>query len=588
MELSEIFQDISEKSTRLMERFETNPQQLAGMMEEWLAVTKDCFSLANVIANNPEPLLAMQTAYFKDAMGLWQEQCSHALNGTSLPIDDKRFSADAWKNNPFFNGLSQHYLLASEHINSLLEHLTFEDKVFAKRVKFVTKQYLDAISPSNFLQTNPEILAETLQSHGKNLLLGLQNLLSDMDGGSSRLVISLTNKKAFTVGVNIAITPGNVIFRNEFIELIQYSPQSETVNSVPLLIIPPWINKYYILDLSERNSLTSWLVKQGMTVFIISWINPDGRYAKKGMNDYLTQGPLAAIEAIKTQLNVPQVNALGFCIGGTLLSMTLAYNKALNDNSIRSATFLASLIDFSDPGEISVFIDEEQISKLEKTMKVKGYLEGDVMAGAFNALRANDLIWAFFIRNYLHGKPPVPFDLLFWNMDTTNMPETMHSQYLRAMYLRNDLVKPGKIKINNVPLDISSIDTPVFFVSTKKDHIAPWESTYLGFQLMGGKKRFLLGGSGHIAGIIIPPGTEKYGFYRNLGSPKNPKDWLDKATYQPGSWWPEWLTWLKKQSGKLVTAPIIEELPLKSLMSAPGSYVFKQSKPRGEKTEKEA
>jgi polyhydroxyalkanoate synthase len=526
---------------------------------------------------NPQDIQNMQHAYLQDTMCLYQEQVKHCIEGKVLPIKDKRFIADEWVNNPFFNFLSQHYLLAKEHINSLLEHMHHGDKQLTKRVQFFVRQYLDFLSPDNFIQTNPQLMAETLQSNGRNLLLGLQNLLSDIDAGSSRLIITMTDKTAFKVGETLAATPGKVIYQNNLMELIQYTPKTAKVKSVPLLIIPPWINKYYILDLSPHNSLIRWLVDQGITVFVISWVNPDGQYADKGIADYLNDGPISAINIIQTQLNVKQVNALGFCIGGTLLSMLLAYNKAKKINDVRSATFLASMIDFSDPGDISVFIDEKQISTLEKHMNKKGYLDGQMMASAFNSLRASDLIWAFFIRNYLHGKPPAPFDLLFWNADSTNMPSKMHSQYLRWMYLYNDLVKPGKIRINDTPLDMNSISTPTFFISTQKDHIAPWKTTYLGFQLMQGKKRFLLGGSGHIAGIIIPPGGVKYGYYNNPVNHKNPEDWLSTAQYHTGSWWPEWLKWLKKESGRLINPPVLSKLPYQAIVDAPGRYVYQGS-----------
>jgi len=575
IELQDVFQSVIEKSMNLFKQFEHQPERTSKLIAQWLDLSSDYMALAGVLLNNPQPLQQMQLAWWQDAMGLWQEQLNHCLAGTIMPINDKRFSSEAWVNNPFFNMLGQQYLLAKEHINSLLEHMDYGDKQLATRVQFFTRQLLDALSPDNFIHTNPQLMAETLQSHGKNLLLGLQNLLSDIEAGSSRLVISMTDKTAFTVGKNIATTPGKVIYQNELIELIQFTPQTKQVKSVPLLIIPPWINKYYILDLSPHNSFIRWLVEQGITVFVISWANPDASFANKGVADYLNEGPIAAIEIIQKQLKVKQVNTLGFCIGGTLLSMLLAYNKARQITSIRSATFLASLIDFSEPGDIAVFVGEKQIEKLEAHMQNKGYLEGHLMASAFNSLRASDLVWAFFIRNYLHGKPPAPFDLLFWNTDTTNMPAKMQSEYMRWMYLNNDLIKPGKIHINDTPLDVSQIDIPTFFVSTKKDHIAPWTSTYMGFRLMQGKKRFLLGGSGHIAGIVIPPGGEKYGYYLNPTSPENPDEWLGNASYHAGSWWPEWIMWLKKESGRLVSAPDMAKLPMQAMMDAPGSYVYK-------------
>jgi len=432
--------------------------------------------------------------------------------------------------------------------------------------------------------TNPQLIANTLKSNGQNLLLGLQNLLSDIDASSASLIITMTDENAFKVGETVAATSGKVIYKNNLMELIQYTPRTEKVKSVPLLIIPPWINKYYILDLSPHNSLIRWLVLQGITVFVISWVNPNEQHADKGLADYLNEGPISAINVIQKQLNVKQVNALGFCIGGTLLSLLLAYNRAKKINNVRSATFLASMIDFSEPGDISVFIDENQIAKLEEYMSKKGYLDGHIMTSAFNSLRASELIWAFFIRNYLYGLPPVPFDILFWNADSTNMPSKMLSQYLRWMYLYNDLVTPLKIQINDTPIDIHNIKIPTFFISTQKDHIAPWKTTYLGFQLMQGKKRFLLGGSGHIAGIIIPPGSVKYGYYTNEINYENPDDWLKNAHHHEGSWWPEWLKWLKKESGKLINSPEFCKLPYQAILDAPGSYVYQKNHDRAQGT----
>ncbi|MCC5016269.1 MULTISPECIES: PHA/PHB synthase family protein [unclassified Legionella] len=577
-ELHDIMQTIAAKSLNLLEGFKKQPEQMPGLIKQFMDLTSDYQALVITLLKNPEQVWQMQIAYWQDAIGLAQDQFNHWLEGKPMPINDRRFSGDEWLNNPFFNLLSQHYLLASEHMNSLLEHLNYGDKQLARRVQFFTRQYLDALSPANFLHTNPQLMAETLQSHGKNLLRGLQNLLTDMEAGSSRLLIKMTDTDAFKIGVNIATTPGKVVYRNDMMELIQYTAKTDKVQAVPLLLVPPWINKYYILDLSKHNSLIGWLVEQGITVFVISWVNPDASYAQKGIYDYLKDGPMTAIEIIQEQLRVKQVNVLGFCIGGTLIACMLAYLKAHREDSVRSATFLASMIDFSDPGDISVFIDEQQIVRIEEEMHSKGFLDGRFMASTFNSLRANDLVWSFFIKNYLQGKNPVPFDILYWNADATNMPAKMHSQYLRWMYLHNDLVKPGKIHLNHTPLDVTKIDVPTFFLSTQKDHIAPWQTTYKGFQLMRGKKRFLLGGSGHIAGIINPPSSEKYGFYRNNSTTQTAEEWLANATHNPGSWWPEWLEWLKKESGPLVSPPTFTDLPFKGLVDAPGTYVFKTYK----------
>lgn len=575
-ELGELLQAIAEKSLQIISDIKETPLQIPMIVNQYIELTEHFQSVMSILLQNPEKIWEMQLAYWQDAINLAQAQMQHWLNGTPMPINDPRFREEDWLNNPFFNMLTQHYLLASQHMNALFETLEYPDKNTAKRLQFFTRQYLDALSPANFLHTNPQLMDETLKSHGKNLLHGLHNLLSDLEVGSSRLMIKMTDTDAFKLGKNIAITPGKVVFRNSMMELIQYTPQTSKVKSIPLLITPPWINKYYILDLSSHNSLVGWLVKQGITVFIISWVNPDSNFSHKSLYDYLNEGPLTAISTIQKQLSVKQVNIMGFCIGGTLLSMLLAYNKARQDNSVRSATFLASMIDFSDPGDIAVFIDEQQIAKLEDEMKSKGYLAGKFMASSFNSLRANDLIWSFFIKNYLRGKNPVPFDILYWNSDSTNMPATMHSQYLRWMYLHNDLAKPGKIHLNHIPIDVSTIDIPTFFLSTEKDHIAPWKTTYLGFQLMNGPKRFVLGGSGHIAGIINAPEAKKYGYKINNHAPAHAEKWLEQATEHPGSWWPEWLKWLKTHSGKLISAPDFNQLPLKPVMDAPGSYVLRK------------
>lgn len=577
LELQELTQSIAKKSVELFTNIQQKPEVLSHYLERWFETSSDSVAFFPLLLSQPQPIQQMLFIYFQDAMALWLEQLAHWQEGKAVPAEDKRFTADEWVQHPFFNLLSKQYLLAKTHVSTLLERIDCHDPILARRMRFFTQQYLEALSPDNFLHTNPHLMTETIRSQGKNLLKGLHNLLSDIETGTARLVISMTDKKAFKVGENIAVTPGKVIFQNDLMELIQYTPQTQQVNAIPLLIIPPWINKYYILDLSPNNSLIKWLVQQGITVFVISWVNPNINHASKGIADYLNEGPIKAIEAIQTQLQVKQVNTLGFCIGGTLLAMLLAYNKARQIDTIRSATFLASLIDFSDPGDISVYIDEQQVQKLEERMNHKGYLEGHFMASVFNSLRANDLIWAFFIRNYLHGKPPVPFDILFWNADSTNMPAKMHSEYLRCMYLHNELIQPGKIQINDTPLDMSQVDTPTFFVSTIKDHIAPWETTYLGFQVVKGRKRFLLGGSGHIAGIVIPPGGTKYGYYLNSSKPKSSEAWLKNARHHEGSWWPEWLTWLKKESGRLIKAPKLTELPFQAIENAPGTYVLQPS-----------
>lgn len=573
-ELADLMQAVAAKSLQLISDIKDNPSQLPILINQLIDLNQNVQHLFDVILKNPEKVWQMQLNYWGDALTLAQTQFGHWMEGKSMPIDDHRFKGEEWLNNPFFNLLSQHYLLANEHFNELLQTMEFADKNSAKRLQFFTRQYLDALSPANFAHTNPQVISETLQTQGKNLLRGLHNLLSDVEVGSSRLMIKMTDTDAFQVGGNLAITPGKVVFRNEMMELIQYTPQTTKVKSVPLLMIPPWINKYYILDLSPNNSLIRWIVEQGISVFVISWVNPDSSFAKKSLFDYMNEGPRKALSVIQEQLQVKEINTLGFCLGGTLLAALVAYNQAHNDTSIRSATFLASMIDFTDPGDIAVFIDEQQIKKLEDEMKAKGYLAGKFMASSFNSLRANDLIWSFFIKNYLHGKNPVPFDILYWNADSTNMPATMHSQYLRWMYLHNDLVKPGKIRLNRTPIDVTQIEIPTFFLSTLRDHIAPWKTTYIGFQLMKGPKEFVLAGSGHIAGIINPPTPIKYNYHTNNNKAATPEEWEAGAQDNHGSWWPEWMRWLKTHSGRSINAPEASRLPYAPLMDAPGRYVL--------------
>lgn len=577
-EICELLRLIATKSLPLLMNLKQNPVSLTQFNKPFMPPWNDPQTMTSAIIAQPEQATQAQITYLNEAIQLLQKQLQYWLEGKIPPLNDKRFENDAWINNPFFNLLSQQYVLASEHLNALVKKLASEDAALAKRIAFLINQYLDALSPSNFLHTNPQLITETIQSQGKNLLRGLHNLISDIDADTHQLAIKMTDFNAFQPGLNLAVTPGHVIFKNDLMELIQYTPITTSVCSIPLLIIPPWINKYYILDLSPQNSMIRWLVEHGINVFVISWVNPGTAYANKGIYNYLHEGPIAAIKIIRAQLNVAKVNTMGFCIGGTLLAMLLAYYKTQHENPINAATFLATMIDFSDTGDIGVFIDEKQITALEEHMQIKGYLEGDIMASAFNSLRARDLIWSFFIKNYLQGKAPTAFDILYWNSDSTNMPALMHSQYLRWTYLNNDLIKPNKISLNGSALDVSQIDIPTFFVSTENDHIAPWKTTYKGFQSLSGKKRFILGGSGHIAGIVIPPGTEKYGYYQNIACENTPENWLANATRQPGSWWPEWLNWLKEESGQLITAPDITALRYQSLIAAPGSYIFMKSK----------
>ena len=441
------------------------------------------------------------------------------------------------------------------------------------KASFFTKQFADALSPTNFLATNPQVLAATAESGGENLVKGLDNLLQDLERGHGRLAVSQTDMAAFEVGSNVATTPGKVVFQNKLFQLLQYTPTTPDVYARPLLITPPWINKFYILDLRSDNSFIKWAVDQGLTVFVISWVNPDRELADKSFEDYMTDGLLAAVDAVEAATGSSEVNAIGYCIGGTLLSSTLAYMTAKGDKRITSATVFASLVDFADVGDLSVFIDESQIRSIEESMAEKGYLEGHEMATTFNMLRSNDLIWSFVINNYMLGKEPFPFDLLYWNSDSTRMPAAMHSFYLRNMYQHNQLAQPGGVTLAGQAIDLRTIKTPYYILAAKEDHIAPWKSAFKATGLYAGKNKFVLSASGHIAGVINPPAAEKYCYWTNAKKSADADDWLNGATQHEGSWWPDWIKWVGKLSGDKVPARQPGDGKLDVIEDAPGSYV---------------
>ena len=429
------------------------------------------------------------------------------------------------------------------------------------------------MSPSNFLLTNPEVLRKTAETGGENLIKGLNNLLSDLERGKGSLHIKMTDMDAFKLGENIGVSKGKVIYQNPVMQLIQYDPATETVLKRPLLIGPPWINKFYILDLRPRNSFVRWAVSQGHTVFMISWVNPDETLSELEFEDYMRMGYLDALDAIERATGEREVNAIGYCLGGTLLASTLAYMAAKGDDRIKSATFFVTMMDFQEAGELGVFIDEEQLSALEEKMNKRGYLEGSEMATTFNMLRANDLIWSFVVNNYLLGNEPFPFDLLYWNSDSTRMPAKMHSFYLRKMYQENKLAEPGAIELEGTPIDLGKVSIPTYFLSTREDHIAPWKSTYRGTQLLGGQKRFVLAASGHIAGVVNAPDSGKYSHWINPDLPADPEQWFHGATEIAGSWWPDWQRWATAMEKTQVPARVPGDGKLKPIEEAPGSYV---------------
>ena len=571
--------DIAERSQRLVSDF------LARQAENGAPASFDPLNVGNAFLEmtakmmaDPAMVMRAQMTLWQDYMTLWQRTTQRMMGHEAEPVatpdrGDRRFSDAAWDENALFDYIKQSYLLSARWMQSTVGEVNGLDDKTAKKVDFYTRQFVDAMAPSNFVMTNPEVLRTTIESGGENLVKGLDNLLDDLERGKGKLSIRMTDTEAFTVGENIATTPGKVVYQNDLMQLIQYAPATEQVHKRPLLIIPPWINKYYILDLRPKNSFIKWAVEQGLTVFVISWVNPDETLAAKTFEDYMLEGPLAALDAIEQATGETDANVIGYCLGGTLLSATLAYMDVKDDKRVKSATFFTTMTDFSEAGELSVFIDEEQLAALEAQMSEKGYLEASSMATTFNMLRANDLIWSFVVNNYLLGKDPFPFDLLYWNSDSTRMPARMHSFYLRNMYQDNLLIEPGGITLDGVPIDLSRVDTPAFFLSTREDHIAPWKSTYAATRLFSGPVRFCLSASGHIAGVVNPPAAEKYCYWTNAKTPKTSDSWLKSAEKHDGSWWPEWYRWIARHSGAKVPARKPGDGTLKPIEDAPGRYV---------------
>jgi polyhydroxyalkanoate synthase len=527
---------------------------------------------------DPAALMRAQIGFWQDTMTLWQNTTRRIMGfdapqTTDAPGTDRRFKDNAWKDIEVFDFIKQSYLLSARYIQETVGQVEGLEPKTAQKVDFYTRQFIDAMSPSNFVMTNPEVLRKTAETGGENLLKGLSNLLGDLERGKGQLKIKMTDTDAFSVGGNIGVSPGKVVFQNNLMQLIQYNPSTDKVLKRPLLIGPPWINKFYILDLRPRNSFVRWATSQGHTVFVISWVNPDEKLAEKNFEDYMHEGYLAALDAIEAATGEKEVNAIGYCLGGTLLAATLSYMAEKGDDRIKTATFFVTMMDFAEAGELGVFIDEEQLRSLEEKMNKRGYLEGSEMATTFNMLRANDLIWSFVVNNYLLGNDPFPFDLLYWNADSTRMPAKMHSFYLRNMYQANLLKDPGGIVLSGVKIDLGKVKTPAYFLSTREDHIAPWKSTYSGTQLLGGKKRFVLAASGHIAGVVNPPEGGKYNHWINEALPPDPAAWLAGATELAGSWWPDWQRWILSHDKAQVAARTPGDGKLPALEDAPGSFV---------------
>ncbi len=579
-ELAKAFAGLAEKSQRVVQQFLANQARSDGFRIPDPQVVTDAFvKLSGAMLADPGRLVQAQIQLWQQMGELWQYGLRRAAGQIERPLiepdpADKRFKDEAWSEELVFDYVKQSYLLASRWLQDTVAGVENLDPKAKGKAEFYTRQFVDALSPTNFALTNPAVLRRATETKGESLLKGLQQLLDDLERGSGDLKISMTNEAAFKVGENIAVSPGKVVFENELMQLIQYAPTTAHVYLRPLLIVPPWINKFYILDLKPKNSFIKFAVDQGYTVFVISWANPGQSLAHKTFESYLDEGPLAALEAIERALGAREATIIGYCLGGTLTACLLAWMASRNDQRIKAATFFTTLTDFAEPGELAVFIDDEQIGLIERHMKEKGYLEARHMQQVFNLMRANDLIWGFVVNNYLLGREPIAFDLLYWNADSTRMPYMMHSFYLRNMYQKNLLIQPGGITLKGVPLDLGSIKTPCYFLSTKDDHIAPWASTYRGSLHFGGPVRFVLGGSGHIAGVINPPSSTKYGYWTNAKRPATAQAWLDGAELSEGSWWPDWSSWLAKKSGAKVPAREPGAGGLPALEDAPGRYVL--------------
>ncbi len=539
--------------------------------------TKTLGVVAEYWMTQPERAARAQADLFSGLTDIWSQTLHRFSGEEAAPIvppdpSDKRFSSPDWSNNPFFDCLRQSYTLATHWANEMVEHTEGLDPQTKAKAAFYTRLISSAMSPSNFVATNPELLRATLEARGGNLVRGLEMLAEDLAAGGGTLKIRQTDQSKFQLGVDMATTPGKVILRNEVMELIQYAPTTQEVYARPLLIVPPWINKFYVLDLNREKSFVRWATAQGLTVFIVSWVNPDETKADFGFEAYMQQGVLAALNAVESATGESKVAAAGYCVGGTLLAATLAYMAAKGDKRIESVTFFATQVDFSEAGDMQIFVDEAKLAALEDAMAKTGYLDGVKMANTFNMLRPNELVWNYIVNNYVKGVDPAAFDLLAWNADSTRIPRANHSFYLRNCYLENNLTR-GEMVIDGVKLDLKKVTIPIYEIAAKEDHIAPARSVFIGAKYFGGPVKYVLGGAGHIAGIVNPPEKDKYQYWMG-GPPVGSYDeWVKSAKEFKGSWWPDWIAWLTQQAPKKVPARAPGGGKLKPVGDAPGEYV---------------
>lgn len=550
----------------------------AGEMAETTAeVMKTLARVGEYWASDPSRMMEAQTRLFGSYLAVWQGALAKAGgDATNAPVvpkrADKRFTDPDWDRNPIFSALKEFYLATTEWSESLVQEAEVDDRT-RQKARFYVQQINNALAPTNFLITNPEVLKETAASNAENLVKGMAMLAEDIEAGKGKLKLRQSDPSNFKIGENIATTPGKVVLQNDIMQLIQYSQTTDAVLKRPLLIVPPWINKFYILDLTPEKSLIRWLVDKGHTVFVVSWVNPDERHAAKSFEHYMTEGILEALDAVEKATGQNEINAVGYCVGGTLLSMTLGYMAAKGDKRIASATFLTTQVDFEFAGDLKVLFDADRIGSIEADMERTGYLDSSKMANAFNLLRSNDLIWPYVVNNYMKGKEPFPFDLLYWNADATRMPKANHSFYLRSCYLDNQLSK-GNLEVAGEKIELKRVRIPIYTLATREDHIAPAKSVFRSASCFGGPVRFVVSGSGHIAGVVNPPSRNKYQYWIG-GKPKGTLDnWIERAEEHPGSWWNDWQGWLEGLDGTRMEATRVPGGDkLQPIEDAPGSYV---------------
>jgi polyhydroxyalkanoate synthase len=562
----ELIDYLNTETKKVLDMFAT-----AGCDDIFTNFAQSWTELANRSFEDPTVWIRAITEYQQSQMNLWTNLLTGKTDqAVAEPArGDRRFHAEEWSQNPVFDYIKQSYLLSSKLLQEMAANAKLSEQE-QKKLEFYTQQYIDAMSPTNFAVTNPEVLQQALETKGQSLVDGLKNLLTDAEKGR----ISMTDESAFVLGENIATTKGSVVFENDMFQLIQYSPKTEETFARPTMIVPPCINKFYILDLQESNSYVNYCVEQGQTTFMISWLNPTTEQGYITWDDYLEKGIIKATQVVQEITGADKINAVAWCVGGTLLASALAVMAARKDSTIASATFFTTLLDFTDPGDLCVFIDDQQVKQLEKKVTNQGYLSGRELATSFNMLRSNDLIWSYVVNNYLKGQNPPPFDILYWNSDSTNLPADMYTFYINNMYMENNLTKKDALTLCGEKIDLGKIKIPCYFLSTIEDHIAPWKGTFAGTELLKGKNEFVLGASGHVAGVINPASKNRRNFWINGEQGQGSDHWLETAERVEGSWWPHWAEWLKRRAGKKVPAPeTAGNDTYKEIEPAPGRYV---------------